>query len=302
MLRGTDISSYQSSIPKGDFAVLKATEGLTLNDKRFSSWWKSLEGKLRGAYHFAHPGNDPVAEADHFLRVVRAAGLHSGDVLVLDHEVSDGTSPVHCSSWAQAWCARVQAAVGYSPVVYTFLSFAREGRCAGLGSRPLWIADPSSAAGHPRVPAPWHTWVMHQYSEVGGIDHDIFNGNAADWRKLGGLEPAPAPTPHPSPTPTTEDDMPTGQLFNGANAATPITFKRGAYGHIGFAAGDDPKVPNRASLLVQVHDVKGWHDNALTVAAEDGQPIVKFPDPATTNIVRVVRTDGGDVPVAWEVS
>lgn len=153
---------------------------------------------------------------------------------------------------------------------------------------------------------------LQQYSNdhtIGGVGLDFDRSMHSDfgqWR-IGWTptppKPTPAPpTPHPSPTPTTEDDMPTGQLLNGANAATPISFKRGAYKEIGFGAGDDPKVPNRSSLLVQVHDIKGWHDNALTVAAEDGQPIVKFPDPATTNIVRVVRTDGGDVPVAWEVS
>lgn len=184
MLSGTDISSYQSSIPKGDFTILKATEGLTVNDSHFAAWWKKLEGKLRGAYHFAHTGNDPVAEADHFLRVVRAGGLKPGDILVLDHEAR-GASAAHDAAWAQTWCEHVHASVGYKPVVYTFLSFAQEGRCAGLGNYPLWMADPSRTPGNPRVPAPWSAWVLHQHSEAGGIDRDVFNGSAADWRLLG---------------------------------------------------------------------------------------------------------------------
>lgn len=188
MMRGTDISAYQSSIPAGDFCVLKATEGLGYDDPPFASRWKALgqRGTLRGAYHFSHPKNDPVAEANHFLRIVRAAGLKPGDMLVLDHEVSDGTSPAHCAAWARTWCQYVTDSVGYRPVVYTFLSFAQEGRCEGLGTYPLWIADPSRAPAHPRVPAPWKSWVMHQYAETGGIDRDVFNGDRAGWLALGG--------------------------------------------------------------------------------------------------------------------
>lgn len=197
MMRGTDISAYQSSIPPGDFCVLKATEGLGYNDPPFAARWKTLgqRGTLRGAYHFGHPKNDPTAEAEHFLRVVRAAGLAPGDMLVLDHEVSDGTSPAHCAAWARTWCQHVTDAVGRRPVVYTFLSFAWEGRCEGLGGYPLWIADPSRGPAHPRVPAPWKSWVMHQYAETGGIDRDVFNGDRAAWLALGGSKEDDMPSP-----------------------------------------------------------------------------------------------------------
>ena len=62
---------------------------------------------------------------------------------------------------------------GRLPVVYTFLSFAEAGNCNRLGHCPLWIADPSSRAGHPRVPGPWQTWTMHQYNITGPIDRDL---------------------------------------------------------------------------------------------------------------------------------
>jgi lysozyme len=185
-LRGVDISSYQSAIPTGaDFVVLKATEGLKFNDSRFVGWWNTLRGKPRGAYHFGHPSNSAVQEADHFLSVV-SGRLMPGDVIVLDHEVNDGKSAAHCAQWAKDWCARVKQKTGITPVIYTYLAFAWAGNCDGLGGYPLWIADPSSAAGHPRVPSPWKSWVLHQYTSAGGIDRDVFNGNATDWRALGG--------------------------------------------------------------------------------------------------------------------
>jgi hypothetical protein len=47
---------------------------------------------------------------------------------------------------------------------------------AGSG---LWVADPSAPKGHPRVE---HPWLFHQYSEAGGLDHNL--GNFADRTAL----------------------------------------------------------------------------------------------------------------------
>lgn len=298
MLHGTDISAYQSSIPAGDFCILKATEGLGYNDSPFASRWKTLgdRGTLRGAYHFAHTGNDPVAEADHFLRVVRAAGLKPGDILVLDHE-TPGSSPAHDAAWARAWCQHVTAQVGYKPVVYTFLSFAWEGRCEGLGGYPLWIADPSRAPGSPRVPAPWTSWVMHQYSENGGIDHDVFTGDRAAWLKLGGLKATPTPDP------LMEDDMPAGNLNTGAGALTVRSWPAGACKAIGFLADNGFQKLPAASLRVAVHDAHGYHvTHGVVVDSAKGKTVLHFADPATTDGFSIEREDDGAVEVAWDAS
>lgn len=183
MLNGVDISDYQSAIPAGaQFVLVKATEGVTLNDARFAEWWKALRSTPRGVYHFAHPNlNAPLDEAKHFLAVIEAAGgYRPGDKLILDHETA-GSSPQHDSDWALQWCKYVQDQTGIVPTVYTYRSFATEGHCAGLQVYPLWIADPDHPAGHPEVPKPWTSWLIHQYSETGGIDHDVFNGSLNDW-------------------------------------------------------------------------------------------------------------------------
>jgi lysozyme len=194
MLQGIDVSSYQGKVDwdgwkrKGlGFAIAKATEGRTIRDSQFARNWSELRrvGLVRGAYHFAHPANDATTEADFFLGTVRPEGLESGDLLVLDLEQTDGRSASHVASWARTWCSRVAKAVGCDPVVYTFLSFAEEGNCAGLGAYPLWIADPSRTAGRPRVPAPWQRWLLHQY-DVDPVDADVANvSSAADLRAYG---------------------------------------------------------------------------------------------------------------------
>jgi lysozyme len=73
---GQDVSGYEPnydwSVSSAKFGIVKATEGLRLRDPSFVRQWQELAGKgiVRGAYHYGHPGNDPIAEADHFLSVV----------------------------------------------------------------------------------------------------------------------------------------------------------------------------------------------------------------------------------------
>ncbi len=191
MLHGIDVSNNQGVVNWGnyrtlDFAFAKATEGIGFQDGDFPQNWRGIKanGLVRGAYDFAHPGNDPVAEADYFLSYVRAQGLGPGDLLALDLEVTDGVSPAGVASFAQRWCAHVAGVAHVQPVVYTFLSFAQQGNCAGLGGYPLWIADPSSPEGRPTVPGPWRTWAFHQYANS-PIDQDVFNGTASQLAALG---------------------------------------------------------------------------------------------------------------------
>ncbi len=290
MLKGVDISHFQSSIPSGgDFVILKATEGMGNVDGTFASRWKTLgeRGMLRGAYDFGHPAGDPVAEADHFLSVVRSAGLRSGDVLVLDHEVSDGTTAAHCAAWARAWCAHVQSEVGWKPVVYTFLSFAAEGRCAGLGGYPLWIADPSRPAGQPRVPDPWKTWTLHQYSEVGGVDHDVLNGTRTDWLALGGQ-----PT---QPVTQEEDEDMSQQLADGPGAITPLSFKDGCR-TLRLIADNGLQGLPPAQVRVAVRYSDHWKIERVAVDSGKGATSISLQPGAFGASVQ--RTDNGAVHVS----
>lgn len=191
MIYGADVSNWQGSYtwPSGlHFGFAKATEGTTFTDGQFAHNWAQMKSKglVRGAYHFAHPANDPVVEAEHFLTVVRARGLEPNDLLALDLEANDGRAASAVAAWARTWCIHVQQRTGIRPLVYTFISFARGGYCAGLGGYPLWIAAPSNAAGKPPMPlGPWKTWAIHQYSDS-PYDKDISHLSVAELRALGG--------------------------------------------------------------------------------------------------------------------
>lgn len=195
MIYGIDVSNWQGTLNWDGrsikFAFAKATEGTTFIDDQFTRNWAQMASHklIRGAYHFAHPSADPVIEAEHFLTVVRGQGLHDGDLLALDLEADDGRKPADVAAWARSWCAYVQKATGIRPLVYTDISYARGGYCAGLGSYPLWIAAPSYPAGKPPMPlGPWTSAAVHQYADT-PVDKDVSTLSVAQLRALGSTTP-----------------------------------------------------------------------------------------------------------------
>lgn len=188
MLKGTDISAYQAStVPAGDFVIIKATQGTGYVNSKLHDQLADArrKGLLVGFYHFPEFGNDPLDDARHFCAVVVPL-LQAGDIVVLDHEAPDpqpGAS--HASAWGLKFLPYTEDHCDRRPWVYSNVSWASDGHCGGMGAYPYWCADPSSPAGHPRVRGPFKNWVAHQYSWAGGLDKDVFNGSAADWRALG---------------------------------------------------------------------------------------------------------------------
>jgi GH25 family lysozyme M1 (1,4-beta-N-acetylmuramidase) len=84
---GIDVSHYDGSIDWDAvaaagivFAFAKATEGITFHDNRFDFNYAEMArvGIFRGAYHFGHPGIDPIAQADYFFNTVNPV---AGDLL-----------------------------------------------------------------------------------------------------------------------------------------------------------------------------------------------------------------------------
>ncbi|MCW2910403.1 MAG: hypothetical protein JWL68_5192 [Actinomycetia bacterium] len=301
---GIDLSSYQPSFDwsaeKGriSFAFIKATEGTTIRDPSFAANWQRAKdiGIVRGAYHFGHPGNGAATEATAFLDTVRAHGLNAGDLLALDLEVSDGLGPARVAEYARNWCADVHKATGHTPVVYTFLSFAQQGNCAGLGHYPLWIAEPSAPAGRPVVPRPWSAWKFHQYgtAPVGSntVDVDVFNGGTAALKAFA----------NPAPSPKEEAEVQTGSLSNGASAVTAIAVPFGSAKEIGFACDNGRQGLASARLRVAVWDGHWQVHDPVVVDGSKGQTVIKFGDPSRTSVVSVERLDAGSVNVGYQVS
>lgn len=139
---------------------------------------------------------------------------------------------------------------------------------------------------------------LHQYSNdhvIGGVGLDFDTGMTGDygqWR-IGVT---------PGPTPQEDDDMPYGQLSEGAEAITPISLPKGRYKTIGLICDNGLQGLPPAQLRIAIHGGNGWTLHPTKVDSTTGQAVVAFPDPAATDGISVQRLDKGDVHVAWEVS
>ncbi|MBP2703938.1 hypothetical protein JOL79_08970 [Microbispora sp. RL4-1S] len=186
---GQDVSGYESdydwNTSRAQFGFVKATEGLDFTDSSFARHWRELakKGIVRGVYHYGHPANNPIAEADHFLSVVNSQPARPGDLLVLDLETSDGQSVERVNSWAKTWLAYVKAKTGVAPMFYSGWNFAETyGR--GLSAYPLWVANYNRPGGDISPPADWKTWTIHQYTDT-PIDQNVSTLTPKQLRALG---------------------------------------------------------------------------------------------------------------------
>lgn len=196
---GIDVSNYQrvvnweSVAAAGHvFAFAKASEGTYYRDPYFGGNWAGIKaaGLYRGAYHFARPSSGlPEDEAAYFLdAVARAGGLETGDMLVLDLEDEQyhGGGPYgSAGNWALGFCQYIEAAVGFSPLVYwaTWYRPADIAATPELGEYGLWLAAYTQPM--PPAPDPWLFIAFWQFTSSGRVpgvsgDCDVnqFNGTA----------------------------------------------------------------------------------------------------------------------------
>lgn len=161
---GIDISHWQDITPSLsglDFLFARATIG-TQTDEMYSRHIARAKaaGLVTGAYHFGDIGSAPAAQAKAFLD---AAG--DVDLYVLDHEAARKMT----DAGARAFVAAIQAA-GKRCGLYASLS-----GFPSFGQDYNWIALWAS------TPPTGRSWTFWQFGGS-GVDHDVFNGNAAQLR------------------------------------------------------------------------------------------------------------------------
>lgn len=196
-LPGIDVSSYQGSIDwsavKGagtQFAYIKATEGTSLVDSTFAANYTGAynAGMIRGAYHFARPGDSSGADQANYF--VAHGGAWSADNQTLPGAVDlegdcAGLSQSSMVSWIHDFANTYKADTGRDVVIYTTASWwsSCTGGSTDFGStNPLWVAN--WGASSPAMPAGWGTYTFWQYADdgsvsgvSGAVDSDVFNGS-----------------------------------------------------------------------------------------------------------------------------
>ena len=235
------------------------------------------------AYLFAHPAMSVTRTVDLFLSAL-GTGLADDDAVAIDLEVSDGLSPAAVSGWAASTAGLLGQKTGRKPVLYTFINFAHAGYCAGLGHLPLWLADPGSPPGKPRVPPPWTSWAIHQYAQS-PMDRDV-----ANYPDLKAMRAALGKHT-PGPPPFTWKDHEPMLMKRGAGAITPVALPAGATKLV-------LTPESTAQVAVQTHD-----HGTVTVELDWQPPGGKVVDiPGGVQFVHLHRLDGGldDVSVTWQ--
>lgn len=191
---GIDVSHFQGTVNWADvkaagkvFAYAKASDGITYLDPQFNTNWSAMKaaGIIRGAYHFYESKDDPVQQANNFIKAVGA--ILPGDLPPgIDIETFNG----NCGSMTlagnvQVWLDTVEQALGCKPMIYTGPAFWNQYMTNQFSSYPLWIAQYGVTT--PRVPNGWTSWNFWQSSEngqvngiAGSVDLDVFAGSMQD--------------------------------------------------------------------------------------------------------------------------
>ncbi|MBI1771936.1 MAG: glycoside hydrolase family 25 protein [Burkholderiales bacterium] len=193
-VQGIDVSHYQGTVNWAavktagiGFAFAKATDGNTYTDPQFKTNWAAIKaaGLLRGAYHFYESNDDPVTQANNFIKAVGSIAV--GDLPpVVDIEINKGNfGSATLAANVQIWLNTVEQALGRTPMIYTGPSFWNQNMNNSFSRYALWIAQ--YGASQPTVPKGWSKWTFWQNSEsgsvagvTGNVDTDIFAGSMAD--------------------------------------------------------------------------------------------------------------------------
>jgi hypothetical protein len=319
MLRGFDISAYQSSTaPAGaDFIIVKATEGSSYTSSRYAAQIASARGKAKvvGAYHFARPEQSSAAsQADRFLAVAKPGPR---DLLCLDLEASK-LSQAKTNAWAIAFAARLrERAPGRTLVIYMGSGYASNGTGRNLADHyDLWWYPqyPSTAR-----TSTWRTsftpWLPSGLTCGWSKPHiwqwtDNFNGLDANLGNLtldqlagGGLSPQ-------------EDDMAYGgQIPAGKGSQVNVSFPKGSMKAVGFVCDNSLAIDGVISAEPQpqiryaFHRKSGsWQTGTATVGSADGgddhspKVVVSLTSASDVDYASFTRLDDGTRTVGWDMS
>jgi GH25 family lysozyme M1 (1,4-beta-N-acetylmuramidase) len=323
---GVDLSNFQT-IRVGewaglDFGFVKATEGLGFIDSTLRARWATMRGALpcQGAYHFLHPGESGRAQAEFMWAVLAPLGVHKGDMIMCDSEITAGvikalrgkrmhagpnrqdvatrapftTTTVGFQTKAFLDRMRELAPAGVRIGVYTNLTVAQSlGNCTNY---PLWIARPGSS--WPSSVFPWvrgpKTNPFWQF-DFTPRDQDAYDGTRRELLDWLGLTITPAPDPEP-PAPSDDEDEDMPQLNTGTNAVTAIACTGGTKSFIGLLADPGQEGVNTVVLRVAVFsNSKGWSqivDKVTIGTGKDSKQSVGFTEPDVAGVA-ITRISNG---------
>jgi len=253
---GIDVSAWEPRIDwlkvrsQGyRFMFTKATQGIGIVDSRFTKHWAGAKqaGVLRGAYHYLIIAQDPIKQADLFLKTIGNDFGELPTVLDLEGKYNETATNRQILAVAKVWLDRVEQVTGRKSLIYSAYYFLRDrvsvpflGTAPGWAKNyPLWIAQylnhPATESDSPLQPKGWQDWKIWQHSEKGklegvtnddglptAVDLNYFRGTLEDLYAFAGLPKPPAgdlppapvvpASPKPSANPFTPPVVPPGAV------------------------------------------------------------------------------------------
>jgi len=202
-VHGVDVSHYQGEIDWAKlanqdicFAFIKATEGSTHIDPRFSeNWQNALNTPLRiGAYHFFSYDSPGITQAENFIRQVPKHKNILPPVIDIEFYGGNDKNPPPADQVVPQLRTMADALhehYGVSPILYATEESYRLYIAGGFEDCDIWIRNvisaPSLSDGRP--------WTFWQYSNrhlLNGyegdekfIDMNVFNGTLTKFETYG---------------------------------------------------------------------------------------------------------------------
>ncbi len=188
--QGVDVSHHQGAIDWRTlasqdiaFAYIKATEGATHVDTRFSDNWEAAGavGLYRGAYHFFTLCQPGARQAANFIAAVPRVAGALPHALDMEHmgPCREGPTMSDVVGEMRVWLDLVEAHYGARPLIYTTREF-HDAHLRDVTGERFWIRSLGVA---PRFRQnDWVIWQHHNKARrrgvQGPIDLNAFRGNA----------------------------------------------------------------------------------------------------------------------------
>jgi len=166
------------------FVICKATEGITLVDRRFKRNWKKVKslGLTRGACHFYLVNDDPIKQAEHFWKHIKDRDT-SDIVPIIDVErgsikYDQKIDAVTLQAGVLTFLNHLEKLSATTPMIYVNVDFANQYLThQNFSKYPLWIADYTSRD-TPEIPNVWKDkgytiWQKSSSYKIGAITNDL---------------------------------------------------------------------------------------------------------------------------------
>ena len=203
-MRGVDVSSYQGDVDFAAlrrqgiaFAYVKATEGATYVDEKFSqNWTRAEEAEMPvGAYHFFSYKASGAEQAAHYIETV---GLLDGRLIpVVDMELSsdEKANPPEKSDVVKSlkvFMAALEEKYDVKPMIYATKEYYEKYLKDDFSSYPRWVRSVLWPV-YIEAGGDWLVWQYDDHGKLEGykgeeefIDMNVVNTNfGLDKLKMG---------------------------------------------------------------------------------------------------------------------